>query len=200
MKKALVILFVALASASQAQRFSSEVFHQGFLVTNDRDTVRGKLKYDMETNIVTLAVGQKLRSFSSHKIFYFEINDEILNTYRQFYSIPHKVNYDYKIPILFELLYEGPLSLLTRESIVQQAQASNSPYWGGANYPRTVVQYSFFFLNTKGEITFFSGRKKDLLLIMRKKQNDVKKYMKDNRLDSDDVRDLIRITAFYNSI
>lgn len=169
-------------------------------MTSDRDTVRGKLKYDMETNIVSLVVGPKVRTYSSHKIFYFEINDEILNTYRQFYSIPSKVNFDYKIPILFELLYEGPISLLTREAIIQQAQSANSPYWGGSNYPRTVVEYSFYFLDTKGDITYFTGRKKDLFVIMRKKQNDVKKYMKDNHLDSDDVRDLIRITAFYNSI
>ncbi|MEP1096447.1 MAG: hypothetical protein ABJG78_15125 [Cyclobacteriaceae bacterium] len=200
MKSPLLILLLCLAFFSEAQQFSSEVFHQGFLVTSDRDTVRGKLKYDMETNIVSLVVGSKIRSFSSHKIFYFEINDQILNTYRQFYSIPSKVNFDYKIPILFELLYEGPLSLLTRESIIQQAQSANSPYWGGSNYPRSVVEYSFYFLDTKGEITYFTGRKKDLLLIMRKKQADIKKYMKDNRLDSDDVRDLIRITAFFNSI
>lgn len=154
----------------------------------------------METNIVSMLIGTKIRTFSSHKIYYFEINDEILNTFRQFYSVPSKVNYDYKIPILFELLYEGPLSLLTRESIVQQTQASNSPYWGGTNYQRTIVQYSFYFLDTKGEITYYNGKKKELLLIMRKKQTDVKKFMKDNKLDSDDVRDLIRITAFYNSI
>jgi len=170
------------------------------MVTSDRDTISGKLKYDMETNIVSLVVGPKVHTFSSHKIFYFEINDQILNTYRQFYSIPSKVNFDYKIPILFELLYEGPLSLLTREAIIQQAQSANSPYWGGSNYSRTVVEYSFYFLDTKGEITYFTGRKKDLLLIMRKKQADIKKYMKDNHLDSDDVRDLIRITAFFNSI
>lgn len=154
----------------------------------------------MEANIVTLITRGKTKTFSSHKIFYFEINDAVLNTYRQFYSIPSKVNYDYKIPILFELLYEGPLSLLTRESIVQQVQSSGSPYWGGSSYPRTVVEYSFFFLDTKGEIRFFSGKKKDLFIIMAKKQSDVKRYMKDNRLESDSVRDLIRITAFYNSI
>jgi hypothetical protein len=199
-KNTLIILLVCLSFTSTAQKFSSQVFHQGFLVTSERDTIRGKLKYDMETNIVSMVLGNKIKTFSSHKIYYFEINDEILNTYRQFYSIPHKVNFDYKIPILFELLYEGPLSLLTREAIVQQSQVSNSPYWGGANYPRTVVDYQFYFLNTKGEITYYTGRKKDLLLIMRRKQTHVKKYMKDNRLDSDDVRDLIRITSFYNSI
>ena len=181
------------------QQFSSEVFHNGFLVTPQKDTIRGKLKYDMETNIVSMIEKGRVKTFSSHKIFYFEINDEILNTYRQFYSIPHKVNYDYKIPILFELLYEGPLSLLTREAIVQQAQAS-SPYWGGRAGTRSLVEYTFYFLDTKGDLTYFSGRKKDLLVIMREKQSEVKKFMKDNRLNSDDVRDLIRITAFYNSI
>lgn len=200
MRGILTIFLCCLLSLGWSQKFSSEVFHDGFLVSSEGDTVKGKLQYDMETNIVTLLIRGKTKTFSSHKIFYFEINDAILNTYRQFYSIPSKVNYDYKIPILFELLYEGPLSLLTRESIVQQSQSSNSPYWGGSNYPRTVVEYSFFFLDTKGEITYFTGKKKDLLEIMLKKQTHIKRYMKDNRLESDDVRDLIRITAFYNSI
>ncbi len=194
------MLLTLLSLLGWAQKFSSEVFHQGFLVTAEKDTLQGRLKYDMETNIVSMLAKGKIRTFSSHKVFYFEINDEVLNTYRQFYSIPHTVNYDYKIPILFELLYEGPLSLLTRETIIQQAQSAGSPYWGGSNFSRAVVEYTFYFLDSRGEISFYSGRKRDLLLIMRKKQSDVKKYMKDNKLDSDDVRDLIRITAFYNSI
>ena len=187
-------------SIGWAQKFSSEVFHDGYLITAEKDTIKGKLQYDMQANIVSIVFSGKIKTFSSHKIYYFEINDALLNTYRQFYSIPSKVNYDYKIPILFELLYEGSLSLLTRESIVQQTQTSESTYWGANNYEQTVIEYTFFFLNTKGEITYFSGRKKDLLIIMRKKQSDIKKYIKENRLESDDVRDLIRITAFYNSI
>lgn len=200
MKGTLTILFCLFLSFGWAQKFSSEVFHQGFLVTSEGDTLEGRIKYDMEANVVSLLSRGKNKTFSSHKIFYFEINDAILNTYRQFYSIPSKVNYDYKIPILFELLYEGPLSLLTREAIIQQSQNAVSPYWGGNGAPRTIVEYSFYFLDTKGEITYFTGRKKDLFVIMAKKQSHVKKYMKENRLEADEVRDLIRITAFYNSI
>lgn len=193
-------MLISTLSIGWTQRYSTEVFHSGFLVTAQKDTLKGKIKYDMETNIVSLVKGGKIQTFSSHKIFYFEINDEILNTFRQFYSIPSKVNYDYKIPILFELLYEGPLSLLTREAIVQQNQTAGSPYWGATGTTRTIIEYTFYFLDTKGQIRYFTGKKKDLFLIMRKKQNDVKKFMKDNRLEADDARDLIRITAFYNSI
>ena len=102
-------------------------------------------------------------SFSSHKVFYFEIFDNILNNYRQFYSIPFNVNYDYKIPVFFELVYEGKLSLMAREHIVSQTVNSSSAYWGGGNGTRLVVQYSFYFMNSNGEISYFSGRKKDLL-------------------------------------
>lgn len=162
--------------------------------------MRGQIKYDLEANIVSLIQGGKVKTFSSHKIYYFEINDSILNTIRQFYSIPYNVNYGYEIPILFELLYEGPLSLLTRESLVQQSQTTGSPYWSGTSFPRTIIQYSFYFLNTKGKISYYSGKKKDLFTILSKNQSDLKKYIKDNRLDTDDIRDLIRIAAFYNSI
>lgn len=200
MKAFIGLLLLSFAFVGYAQEFSSEVFHKGYLITSEGDTVRGKIKYDLEANIVSMVERGKIKTFSSHKVFYFEINDEILNTFRQFYSLPYAVNYGYEIPILFELLYEGPLSLLTREALVQQSQNAGSPYWGGATYPRTVVQYSFYFLNTKGEITYFSGKKKDLFAILYKKESEVKKYVKDNRLDTDDIRDLIRIAAFYNSI
>lgn len=170
------------------------------MVTSDRDTIKGQIKYEMEANVVSMVIDGKIKTFSSHKVFYFEINDAVLTTFRQFYSIPHKVNFSYKIPVFFELLYEGPLSLLAREALVQQTHNAGSPYWGSSTYQRTVVQYSFFFLDTKGEITRFSGRKRDLLEIMIKKQSEVKKFIKENKLSTDSVRDLIRIVAFYNSI
>ncbi|MEM6831342.1 MAG: hypothetical protein AAGA66_04410 [Bacteroidota bacterium] len=200
MKGLIGIVFFIVSWMGYAQQFSSEVFHKGYLVTSEGDTVKGRIKYDMEANIVSMIHEGKAKTFSSHKIYYFEINDEVLKTFRQFYSIPYNVNYGYEIPILFELLYEGPVSLLTRETLVQQSQTTGSPYWGGTSFPRTIIQYSFYFLNTKGKINYYSGRKKDLFLILNKNQSDLKKYIKDNKLNTDDIKDLIRIAAFYNSI
>lgn len=183
-----------------SQTFSSDVFHKGFLVTTEKDTIKGDLKYDLDANILTVVHRGKTKSFSSHKVFYFEIFDSILNNYRQFYSIPYTVNYDYKIPVFFELVYEGKLSLMAREHIVSQTVNSSSAYWGGGNTTRLVIQYTFYFMNNKGEISYFSGRKKDLLTLMRKKQSDIKDFIKENKLDTDEMADLVRITAFYNSI
>lgn len=191
-------ILVLLAFTGFAQKFSSEVFHKGYIVTTAKDTIKGSVKYDMEANTLSVLAGGKLKSFSSNNIFYFEIFDEILNNYRQFYSLPYNVSYGYKIPVLFELIFEGELSLMLREAIVQK-QVNSGNYWG-AGVLQTVIEHSYYFVDKDGDIKYFSGKKRDIYAIMNKKQNDIKKYIKDNRLDTGDIRDLIRLTSFYNSV
>ena len=181
------------------QEFSSDLFHEGFLVTTKKDTLRGALKYDMQQNIVHMIDQGKIKTYSSQKIFYFEIFDVSVDNYRQFYALPYKVGMSYKIPILFELQYEGPLSLLTREAIIQETVASTGTYWGGG-YTQLRLIYTYFFVNKKGEITLFTGRKKELMELMKDKSKYLKEYIKEYKLQVDEIQDLIRITAFYNSI
>ena len=200
MKNYLIICLFLTQLRAHSQQFSSEVFHQGFLVTAHKDTLNGKLKYDLEVNIVTIIHQGKTKSFSSNNVFYFEIFDQILNNYRQFYSIPHHVNIDYKIPVFFEVVYEGRLSLLRRERIIIQMVNTTAAYWGGAGVRQRTIHYNYFFLDENGTITFFTGRKKDLIRFMRDKQNQVTHFIKQNKLDTNKMGDLIRITAFYNSI
>ena len=62
------------------------------------------------------------------------------------------------------------------------------------------VRYDFYFLTKAGKLTQFSGLKRDLLRILVKKKNKLQPFIKENRLKTDDLRDLVRIIAFYNSI
>ena len=200
MKRWFFILTLSVSFlSSYSQEFASEMFHEGFLVTTGRDTIRGALRYDMQANLVNIMDRGKVKTYSSQKIFYFEIFDVTVDNYRQFYSLPYKVSIGYKIPILFELQYEGPFSLMTREAIVQETVPSTSAYWGGS-YTRLRLAYSYYFVNKKGEMTNFTGRKKELLEIMRDKSTYVKDYIKEYKLQVDEIQDLIRVTAFYNSI
>lgn len=201
MRSTIVIFsFCLISSLSGVAQFSNEVWHDGFLVTTEEDTLKGLIKYDMEANIVQLIVNKsKVRTFSSHKIFYFEIFDKVVKNYRQFYSIPYEVNYNYTIPIIFEVLYEAPLSLLSREAVVQENVPNSSVYWSGT-ITQDKMMNTFYFLDKKGNIQLYTGKRSELLTIMARKGNDVKNFIKKNNLKTDEVRDLIRITAFYNSI
>lgn len=199
MRQYLYIFLLVSFFATRGQQFSNEVWHDGFLVTMEDDTVRGLLKYDMEANVVQLIQNNVVKTYSSHKVFYFEIFDQLVKNYRQFYSVPYHVNYDYEIPIIFEVLYEGPLSLLSREAVVQETVSSGAAYWAGS-YVRDKMAYTFYFLDKEGSIKRYTGKKADLMAIMSKKSGDVKNFIKKNKLRTDELRDLIRITAFYNSI
>ncbi len=168
-------------------------------MTNKKDTIKGDIKYNVEANLITMIVNDKARTYSSQKVFYFEIFDKILNNYRQFYSIQFQVNYNYKIPIFFEVVYEDRVSLLRRERIITRSANTTSAYWGEGNFLRPFLEYSYYFLDDKGKISFFSGRKKDLLVYMSDKQSSVKKFIKDNKLNTERATDLVKITAFYNS-
>lgn len=193
----LLIFFLGFTEGN-AQRFPSQLWHNGFLITAKKDTVKGLVKYDMEANSLQVKSAKKVYSFSSHTILLAEIYDETVENRRRFYSIPYEINNGYKTRILFELLFEGPLSLLAREEIVQET--TTTPNFGGPQLVRDRLKHNFYFLDNKGNVQFYNGKRAELLDLLSKKSNSLKSFIKDNKLKTDEIRDLIRIIAFYNSI
>ena len=192
------IAFLCYSTWSLGQ-LSSDEWHKGIVVTTDQDTISGEIKYDFPTNMITLVKKEAVIAFSSHKLIYFEIYDEDYKSYRKFYTIPYKNTSNYMTPILFELQYESVLSLLSRERIVMETSSLGYGY-GLPIVSQPSVRYDFFFLTKAGKIIQFSGSKKDLFRILAKKKNELQTFIKRNRLKTDELRDLVRIIAFYNSI
>ena len=193
-----ILLFTT--SLVYGQNFPSEVWHDGKLVTIDGDTIRGKIKYDLENDLIQLGRPQNILTFASRKIHYFEIFDEVYENYRHFYAIPYETTTNYKVPILFEVLYEGNLTLMCREYISSETVPQYSPYGTRNMYNTLKLSYRYYFLDNKGEITEYYMKRKDLLDIMKKKSAEVKEFIKSNNLKSDKRSDLVRITAYYNSL
>jgi hypothetical protein len=198
----ILLTLVTLFSQAKAQEFPSRMWHEGYLVTAKEDTVRGLLKYDFDTDIVQVLISQdQLKTFTSKKILYFEIYDKTVKNYRQFYALPFQVRLDYKTQSLFEVLYEGSLTLLVKEKIIMVSDPYNQAYFSGPNLSREKLAYSYFFINQKGEMNeYTSGKRADLMEILKKNPNKVRDYIKKNKLKTDKMRDIVRITAFYNSL
>ena len=188
-----------LYSTWSFSQLSSREWHKGIVVTTNQDTISGEIKYDFSSNMITLIKNESVIAFSSHKLIYFEIYDESYKSYREFYAIPHRNSSNYLTPILFELQFEGVLSLLSREKIVIETSSVGYGY-GVPVISQPTVRYDFYFLTKGGKLTQFSGSKRDLLIILAKKKNEIQSFIKGNRLKTDDLRDLVRIIAFYNSI
>lgn len=203
--KPVVLFFTIIASCWQAlgQQFPSEIWHEGKVVLTNDQTHKGLIKYNLEGDLIQLNQNNMLRAFSSKKILYFEIFDEAVESYRQFYSLPYQVSEDYETPILFEVLYEGSsLTLLAREMIATESVAPYNSYYGRSSYyySRHKLVYQYYFLDDTGRITWYSNKKRDLVRIMSKQSDQIKKFIGSNNLNVDRRRDLERITAYYNTL
>lgn len=196
----LIFTLIVLGQLAAAQSFPSQMWHEGWMVTSEQDTLKGNIKYDMTADAVQIQVGDVMKTYSSRKMLFFEIFDESVENYRQFYSLAYAINYDYKVPILFEVLYEGPLTLLVREAIVEETIPQMQTYAMGAYNTRQRLAYTYYFLDRKGNITLYNGKKSELADLMGNKMVSVREFIKDNKLKTDRMRDLVRITAFYNSL
>ena len=197
MKHLLLYIFFFQSIIVYGQYFPSEHWHEGHLVTVEGDTLFGVLKYDLENDLVQLERNQRIETYSSRKLTYFRIFDGVTEIFRNFYSIPYNVNINYKVPRIFEMLYLGELTLLTRETIVQEAISPTSSQIYGT---RRRLSHRYFFVDTKGKVTPFTNRKSELFDVMASKSGEIKTYIKKNKLRLDRMQDLVRITAFYNSI
>jgi len=193
----LSILGLLIHLQASAQKFPSQMWHEGKLVLASEDTLKGKLKYNFDKGLVQVDMGEKLYTYSAKSIFYFELYDETSESYRQFYVLPYGLVTTHKAPVIFEVLIEGNLTLLSREYVV--TRNISNPYSFGT-YTKDVLVYDYFFLDRFGNITKYTLKKRDLLDILAKRQQQVEEFIRANRLHVDERNDLVRIIAFYNAL
>lgn len=197
-KVGLLLMLIVGSFTGYAQKFPSELWHTGKVVLETGDTLKGSIKYDLQSDLIQFSTGSSLDLFTARKLTFFEIFDELTKRYRQFYSIPYTTSGAYKAPVFFELLTEGKMTLLCRESIEYRTY-SNSFYSYGTS-SRLVLVYNYFLLNDKGEIEPFVGKRADLLALMGNQAPLVQKYMKSNKLDPAERNEFVQIVQYYNSL
>jgi len=181
-----------------AQQFAFELWHTGKAVLDTGDTLRGTIKYDLQTDILQLNDNKKLESFTPRKVLFFEIFDETVKRYRVFYSLPFAQTGQYKAPVFFELIEEGKLTVLCREAL--EYRTTSSPFFFYGSVTRLVLVNKFFMLKENGNIEEFRGKKNDWYTFMPTKADEVERYAKSNRLDLDEKYELSQVIAFYNSL
>lgn len=198
MKKLLFCLALSFVGFQASAQWPFELWHEGKVVLESGDTLRGQVKYDLQQDIIQYTDKKgTVEALSSRKVLFCEIYDKTINQYRQFYSLPYSTTSGYRTPIFFELIAEGKLTVLCRERL--ENQTTSSPYYYGS-YSRTVLVYKYYMLKDNGDVVDFSTRKNDFLQLIGKYADLVNDYMRDNRLRLDDKQDLPQIIKYYNSL
>jgi hypothetical protein len=199
MRLLFVIGLLSFVNAVSAQRWSFEYWHQGKVVLDAGDTLKGKIKYELDKDLIQLDVNGSLQSLTSRKVVFYEIFDAVTNRYRQFYSVPYSPNGGYKSPTFFELLSEGKLTLLAREAL--ENRSYNTGYYGYGSISRIVLVDKYFVLDDKGNINPFSEKKRnELLELMKLREDEVRKFMRSNNINLEHRPDVVRTFNYYNSL
>jgi hypothetical protein len=185
-------------TAASSQEWAFELWHEGKLVMEAGDTLRGQIKYDLQQDLLQYKNSQSIaEAFTARKVIYFEIFDNTVKRYRQFYSLPYAALTNYKAPVFFELLQEGKLTILCREAL--EYKTVSSPYMVGS-YTRLVLVNHFYVLEENGDIVELDGKKSDLLERMGRKSKEVEDFVKKNRLRYDEKYDIARMVQYYNAL
>jgi hypothetical protein len=196
-KTLLVFIFLSAQLVAHGQTWPFEIWHDGKIVLQQGDTLRGLVKYDLSQDLLQYAnADKKADVYSARKVLFFEIYDATVSRYRQFYNLPFAVAGEYKTPKFFELLTEGKMTLLAREFL--ESKTSSSAYYVG--YTRVVLSHKYFLLDSKGTVSEFTGKRNDFLDLFGKRSKDVEKFMRTNHLQFGEKDDMARIVAYYNSL
>ena len=192
-----IILFSLIGVTANAQEWAFELWHDGKMVLVSGDTLKGLIKYDLQQDLVQYNNKRgNIQAYTARKILFFEIFDTTIEQYRQFYALPYDASTGYRAPVFFELLAEGKMTLLSRESL--EYRTVSSPYYYGS-YSRLVLVYKYYLLEENGTIVEFVGKKSELMTMMGKRADAVENYIKENKLKIDNREDFTKIVAYYNS-
>lgn len=198
MRKVVVCLVLVITSMSAKAQWAFELWHEGKVVLATGDTLRGQVKYDLQQDIIQFTDKRgTVEAFSARKVLFCEIFDTTVGSYRQFYSLPYTATSGYRTPVFFELIAEGKLTVLSREKL--ENQTTTSPYYYGS-FSRTVLVNKYFMLKENGDIVDFSTRKNDFLQLVGRHADIMNGFMKDNKLQLDDKKELAQIINYYNSL
>ena len=201
----LITFFTLSHGRLLSQEMPNEMWHPGYVVLDKGDSVFGNLKYDFLTNILQVAISKnQIKAFSSHQILNFKFNCQFFKRPRIVYALPYNQNGNVKNMIFFEILAEGPITLMCREYIVNEALRNYNPMYSnnnlGMSNNRRYLTYDYFFLTSEGEIVKFENRKKEVLPFFKPFKREVESFIKENKLRVDRQADLVKITSFYNQL
>ena len=198
MRLILILLTLSFAGSSvaRAQEFAFEYWHDGKMVLESGDTLKGKVKYNMQTDLLQLEADNRIETFTSRKVVFFEIFDGTVKRYRQFYSLPYTTSAQYKAPVFFELLEEGKITLLSRESL--EYRTYSSFYYG--SYSKLVMADKFYFLKENGTILELGNKKGGLVDLLENRREEIEKFIKENKLKLDNKYDAAKVVGYYNSL
>lgn len=210
-----ILVFSLVGTLLQAQDFPSEVFHRGEALLVDGFLKRGMVKYDLDSDVILFqdSTIKGMETISAVNLKAFRLLPEEELPLRLFYVLPFQNETGYKRPKIFEVLYENQYSLLGREFIATRPNNPNAQFAGQARFDPfnrpfnqnnithfSYLDYKLFLVNPFGEVVELTRIKREVIAAFVNYQEEVKSYIKKERLRVDKFKDILQLVKYYNEL
>jgi hypothetical protein len=215
---ALVTFFLGSAVTSgNAQQLDVQEWPNAQVVLTSGDTLYGALAYHQTEEILRLILKDGTnQAFSPVGVRSFAVADSRGQYHKLFRSyLWNRGNdySDYQVPAFFEVLQEGPYTLVKREVVTIRNQNMAPMYagygryydpYGSGTYPgfrsQTVILDALYLYTPKQKIIALRNPKRDLEDLFGKKSGEMKQFIKSRDLSYSQTQDVMRIIQYFNSL
>jgi hypothetical protein len=196
----LLLAFCFCVTESVAQSINKP--SDGLIVLSDQTKVRGSVSHNKELGAVVVAQGKRIFTFRPHQVENFSYFDERLRQVRQFYTMPvAEPNSDYPKWEFFELLHDGPYTLLSQEITRERLEYMPHPASLQPVPVRVqVIMNNFYVITPDGSLKPLPDNRDDLFEMFPEHTSQLMLYRKQQRLQLDNPVDMAMLFSHLNSL
>jgi hypothetical protein len=203
LRLSLLAVLLPFRLAAQKNLLDIENWNPGYLVTVHEDTIYGPVIINFQNDLVQINEENTVKAFGANQIQMVFIRENDGENERYFYSFPFHPYSDFKPHKLFEMLYTGKnICLLAREMLVTENIALYDQFTLRTYYStRTRVAFDFFFFfPEKKQVKAINGSKKQVISLLADKKDEVRKFIKTEKISVNEKEDLVKLATHYNSL
>jgi hypothetical protein len=212
---ALVVVLLCTQTQVWAQpghSFENQSWLYGKVVLASGDSLQGAVIYYPAQDVVQIASEDgAINSFSAVNVHSFSISGVYEGKPQLFRSLLWRRDNqqgDFRVPVFFEQVCQGPLVLLKRYNGVKTAKLTDDT----ATIPLIPQDFPHFATNgdellevyyvllAEEEIVQLRNRKRELQRLFGDKSGHMRQYIRSNKLDFNSSKDLLTIINHYNSL
>ncbi len=143
----------------------------------------------------------KLKTWSAAQVAAFRFTDKKTKQLRFFQTIKQLNRNGIKVPVMYERIYQGKLSILRRDLLYRvNSGVYVQDFLAQIPFSYKVQDFNHYVLDRKGNIRFFEPTEKSVTAILSKKESQIKAYIKEHKIKFKTTADLISLFQYYDTL
>lgn len=175
-------------------------WYPGIVILNDKEIVKGEISYDYSHDIVMCKEGEVIQTFTPHQVHSFKYFDEEHNIFHEYLTLSNEINPKYQQKAFYEVVLEGDVNFVRKRNRYPAYNAKEG-YLSTRNARLNEHKVCYeYFIEYNDELIKSRRFKQEVLPLLKRNDQSLRVYMKENHLKPHNIGDQIELVEYYNHI